>query len=114
MNPLEEKLVELLQAHKEENGINALHYLEAFYTLSRVVVEVFDGKRWDLVKTTGEMLKEGEKDTELFDRLMSTLNVYHYQHKHLKGVQGDIEKSVKLQEGSNWLEELIQSKRQES
>ena len=114
MNPLEEKLVELLQAHKEENGINALHYLEAFHTFSRVMTEVFAGKRDDLMKVMVSMKEEGRGEGELFEKFTDTLIAYQAQYKQLSQVEKDIEKVLGFQRGSNWLEELLQSKRQDS
>tara|TARA_Y100000022_G_scaffold199044_1_gene210643 strand:- start:2118 stop:2462 length:345 start_codon:yes stop_codon:yes gene_type:complete len=114
MNPLEEKLVELLQAHKEENGINALHYLEAFHTLSRVMTAVFEGKREDLMKVMANMKEEGRDEGELFEKFTNTLIAYQVQYKQLSQVQKDIENAVGYQRGSNWLEELLQSERESS
>lgn len=114
MNPLEEKLVDLLRAHKEEHGIYALHYLEAFHTLSRVVTGMFENKRDDLSKVISIMREEGKTDTELCQRFTDYLASYHVLTKNLSAIQVDIEKAIAFQNAGDGLEKLLQSMKADS
>ena len=114
MNPLEEKLVELLRVHKEEHGVYALHYLEAFHTLSRVVTAMFEGKQNDLLEVMSAMREEGKADTELFQRFTDFLINYHVQSKNLNTIQNDIGKVIAFQGAGDGLEKLLQSMKADS
>ena len=111
MHPLEEKLVELLQDNKEQNGINALHYLEAFSTLSRVTTAVFENKTDNLAK-----LIKNEK-TEPGTLQANTVNLQWASHYlklfgELKIIDAMITELRDEQSNNNQLEELLQAERE--
>jgi hypothetical protein len=111
MNPLEEKLLELLEGNAEQNGINSLHYLEALCTLSRSTTYVFQCRKEHIEKLMKTKTGEENNEDELFDKLTQTLCVYINQWQKLDDLSKEIEKIRKFQEGSNWFDDLLQSER---
>ena len=110
MNPLEEELVALLQRHKEDHGINALHYLEAFHTFSRVVAGVYEGKAEHLHKIVADMIEDG-KDIADIKNLREWGGHYLSRFELLSTIRDQIEVLKNDQSENNQLEEMIQSER---
>ena len=109
MNPLEENLVELLRENKEQNGINALHYLEALHTLSRVTTAVFENKADDFSETF-----ETEVTSENFKQSINKLQWgVHYVKLfgELKNISTMIGKLRDEQSENNQLEDALQAER---
>jgi len=102
MNPLEEKLVELLRENKKQNGINALHYLEAFYTLSRVVTAVFEGNSNTIQTALVHMANSG-KEIEDINNVADLGGHYISHHEHLKEIRGKIKELLEEQIKTNQL-----------
>ena len=113
MNPLEEGVVELLKSNKEEHGINALHYLEAFHTFSRVVAGVYEGKAEHLHKIVADMIEEG-KDIGDIKNMREWGGHYLSRYEILSKIRDQIEVLKNDQSENNQLEELIQSERSSS
>ena len=109
MNPLEENLVQLLRENKEQNGINALHYLEALYTLSRVTTMVFESKADALAK-----ICEGKITPDNFKERANDLQWgLHYMKLfgELKNISIMIGKLRDEQSENNQIEDALQAER---
>jgi len=110
MNPLEEKLVELLQENKEQNGTNSLHHLEAFYALSRIVTAIYEGNSNNIQKALVHMANNG-KEIEDIEPIVFAGGHYISHHENLKEIRDKIKELVEEEIKNTQLLSSDQAKR---